>query len=401
MSPSKKSALDDRISACLGDPERTPTQYEQLTTGRYNADDVFASPQPRVPVPVLSKASTISEPTSTSINFVEALNSRPTFALPTIQRPLSNIYESPARQRSISPSKRYRKISDLLNLDRPVRFRKMTDLRGALPQDIHRLYDSIVKFSYLEDILPAELKNDPTINIDNPRPFMWRQMTESASSPDVSMARAMATHHQILAIIADSAECANWNRSESAWNTIIHFPLLRLFASNPISVEPITSAQIAPAFRPTFNRLPSEGSSQATTPSVSSVTSSVRTSANSVHKMVDFALVLTPNEDLQFKIDNYTKTSISSTNNQTTYFPLKSRPAPVFIETKTSAGKLEEANVQLGVWVAAWQGCIRAMMHSRGCTGQIITVPLIQVLDGVWTVMFAVDAGGEMVSCSG
>ncbi|KAL6402768.1 hypothetical protein AUP68_14104 [Ilyonectria robusta] len=61
----------------------------------------------------------------------------------------------------------------------------------------------------------------------------------------------------------------------------------------------------------------------------------------SIHKMVDFALILAPDEDLEALIETFTKSSPTATVNQTAYYPLKSRPAPVFIETKTSAGNIE------------------------------------------------------------
>ncbi|EKJ71721.1 hypothetical protein FPSE_08167 [Fusarium pseudograminearum CS3096] len=69
---------------------------------------------------------------------------------------------------------------------------------------------------------------------------------------------------------------------------------------------------------------------------------------------------------------------------------------PVFIETKTSAGSLETSGVQLGVWVAAWHESLRSIMRCGGAVERIITVPLIQVSGGSWTVMFALDGGNEV-----
>lgn len=116
--------------------------------------------------------------------------------------------------------------------------------------------------------------------------------------------------------------------------------------------------------------------------------------------MVDFALILAPDEDLEALIETFTKSSPTATVNQTAYYPLKSRPAPVFIETKTSAGNIEAAKVQLGVWTAAWHESIRSIMRLGGDVERIITLPIILVVDGVWTLMFAVDAQTEIVSFS-
>jgi hypothetical protein len=61
--------------------------------------------------------------------------------------------------------------------------------------------------------------------------------------------------------------------------------------------------------------------------------------------MVDFALVLTPDKDLEALIDLIANSSPEATINHTVYFALKTRPSPVFIETKTASGNIESANV--------------------------------------------------------
>ncbi|WAO97269.1 Hypothetical protein NCS54_01498700 [Fusarium falciforme] len=74
-----------------------------------------------------------------------------------------------------------------------------------------------------------------------------------------------------------------------------------------------------------------------------------------LHKMVDFALVVRPEKELQNLIDTFLdkQPHTMATINQTIYEPLRTRPAPIFIEIKTSSGNMDTANVQLGVWVAA------------------------------------------------
>lgn len=400
MSPSKKQRLVDEKDERPLDPDATPTQTQPPATARYSADDVFGSPQPRNLTPfVQSSLPSTGDRESSSTSSTEPLNPQSQFSLPITRRTLPQAHASSPNGRTPSPSKRYRKTSDLLNLDRPVRYCKTNDMRGALPDDMHRLYNELVKVEYNEEIFPEELNDDPAINISDPRPYMWRPSDKSVS-PDVALARAQETNRRIQGIITDSGQCWNWKRSESAWNTIVHYPLLRLFTDHLLSVhaEPITSAQIAPAFRPTFNHIPDDASSQSSATSLSSAVSSIRRHGNSVHKMVDFALVLTPSRDLQAGIDRYTQTSVTATINQTAYYPLKSWPAPVSIETKTGDGKLEDAHVQLGVWVAAWHESMRELLRSHGHHGKIITVPLIHVFNGTWTVMFAIDAGEEIVS---
>ncbi|KAJ4316109.1 hypothetical protein N0V84_008038 [Fusarium piperis] len=305
-------------------------------------------------------------------------------------------------------------MADLLTLDRPVRFKKEMDMGAALPSDAQDLYDALVIAEHAEGILPATLANIPGMNLRDIRPYMWQQAdgvtnTNNAGTSTQSSDRSVADKHgRILDIVKLSNESSDLHRSEAAWNTMVHYPLLcELTSFSSVKVEPITSAQIVPAFRPSFSGQPSDevssqktGSSFSNTGSISghdSNASPSRTNATkSVHKMVDFALVLPPDEDVKTLIETFTKSSPTATVNQTAYYPLKSRPAPVFIETKTSAGNIEAANVQLGVWIAAWHESIRCIMRLRGGLERIITLPIIQVVDGVWTVMFAVDAQTEI-----
>lgn len=93
--------------------------------------------------------------------------------------------------------------------------------------------------------------------------------------------------------------------------------------------------------------------------------------------MVDFALVLETDQDLAALIERLMRFPHDATVNQTAYFPLKSRPAPVFIETKTAAKSGETADDQLGIRIAAWHESMRSLMKRGGIFERIITVPLI------------------------
>jgi hypothetical protein len=117
--------------------------------------------------------------------------------------------------------------------------------------------------------------------------------------------------------------------------------------------------------------------------------------------MVDFAVVLRPEEELQNLIDTFLdkQPHTMATINQTIYEPLRTRPASIFVETKTSSGNMDTANVQLGVWVAAWHERMRSIIALGGGTESMITIPVIQVVGSVWTLLFVMDAGAEIVSC--
>ncbi|GKU11433.1 methyltransferase type 11 [Fusarium langsethiae] len=405
-SPSKRPRSDQFDDHFTIDPETTPRRPQWSVTRAHTPDDVFQSPTPSFPAPSHSSSSTIHSMAPTSV-FTDALASRPHFPPLGIDQQAPSVARQP---RSISPSKQYRKRGDLLRLDRPVKFKKEMDMRAALPADAQGLYDALVMAEHCEGILPAALKDVPGVNLKDVRPYMWQPVAKAANANDAGIIiqssdrSVVEKHSRLLEIIRRSNKSSDRHRSEAAWNSHVHCQILHELAeSSSVIVEDITSARIVPAFRPSISdELPNDFSSQTsfsttgTASSYNSNTSPSRTNSRSVHKMVDFALVLEPDEDLEAVIEPFTKSSPTATVNQTAYLPLKSCPAPVFIETKTSAGNIETANVQLGVWIAAWHESIRSLMKRGGSVERIITVPLIQVVDGAWTLMFAIDAGNEI-----
>ncbi|CVL07405.1 uncharacterized protein FMAN_14339 [Fusarium mangiferae] len=166
-----------------------------------------------------------------------------------------------------------------------------------------------------------------------------------------------------------------------------------LAETTSVIAEDIRSARIASKFRPCVVTI----DDNASVSSASSNTSASRShTVKSVHEMIDFALVLKPDQELASIIEQYTKLSTDRTVNQTTYSPLKIRAVPVFIKTKMTSAKIETSDAQLGVWIAAWHESLYSIMVCGGNHERIITVPLIQVLKGTWTVMFSVDGENEL-----
>ncbi|EWZ78426.1 hypothetical protein FOXG_14259 [Fusarium oxysporum f. sp. lycopersici 4287] len=376
-SPSKRQRLEDSdpFVDCDATPRRPVTSAP---------DSILSNSAPSFDIP----GSTAHSTAPTSV-FTEILASRPHFANQQSRQP-----------RSPSPSKQYKKRNDLLRLDYPVRFTPEKNLRAALPSDAHDLYDALVTAEYCEAILPAALKDVPGLELPDTRPYMWQQADKTTDNrTNISI---VDKNSRFQEIIERSNESSKLRRSEAAWNSHVHWHILsQLAETSSVRVEDITSARIVPRFRPCFTAsddFPDEtGSSSTGSYSTNSNTSASRVNtAKSVHKMVDFALVLEPDQDLAAIIERLTKFPHDATVNQTAYFPLKNRPAPVFIETKTAAGNGETADVQLGIWIAAWHGSMRSLMKRGGMVERIITVPLIQVTEGRWTVMFAVDAGSEI-----
>ncbi|EXK25033.1 hypothetical protein FOMG_18275 [Fusarium oxysporum f. sp. melonis 26406] len=190
--------------------------------------------------------------------------------------------------------------------------------------------------------------------------------------------RLTQEYASILDILQEAAEAGNMNEGESAWNAQVHYPLLKLALSpfSSIKAKIITSAQIVKDFRPKSKGSDVAGSGTWTEPE-----------SSSVHRMVDFAIVLIPDEALQGTIDDCLSKQTHVTINQTTYDALVRRPAPIFIETKASTSMVNRSQVQLGIWTAA---CFQRLQAAQS-TKDPIAIPVIQVYGHVWHVLFAMD----------
>ncbi|KAM0229982.1 hypothetical protein ACHAP5_011484 [Fusarium lateritium] len=296
--------------------------------------------------------------------------------------------QSPTKRRRASPSKRHTTTASLKLLDPPIHVVNPEDLTSALPDDLAKLYEELYLVINKMAILPANLNrimDTETLKRAKILPYMWQ--TTDDRTKDESL---RYQHERLKDILHEAAEASTMTKGESAWNAQVHYPILDL-ALKPIPTvrpETITSAQIIKDFRPiSLDQTWSSASSSA----ASSVTSE---QDSSVHKMVDFALVLLPDAPLEAKIKAFLAKEDYSTVNHTMYDALSRRPAPVFIETKTSAGVVDRSHAQLGIWTAAWFSRLRAAKSSRLVTG----VPVIQVHGHVWTVMFAMDEGDKIVS---
>ncbi|KAF4983780.1 hypothetical protein FDECE_17229 [Fusarium decemcellulare] len=226
---------------------------------------------------------------------------------------------------------------------------------------------------------------------------MWRPCTE-----DEDEAALLANYATLRNILDCSTRSANRKRCEASWNNLVHTPLLlhTLSSFAHLEVEPIPSARIMPAFRPLTKTGDAASVSSASSASGQDPGTPKTTTAVGVHKMVDYAVVLLPDADLESAIDTFLARQLHTmaTINQTRYEPLRTCPAPIFIETKTAAGNMETANVQLGIWVAAWHQRMHSIIEFGGENHRVITIPVIQVVGTVWTLLFVVDAGTEIVS---
>ncbi|KAF4979686.1 hypothetical protein FZEAL_4145 [Fusarium zealandicum] len=304
---------------------------------------------------------------------------------------------SPSKRRRRSPSKRHTTTASLKLLDPPIHVVNPPDLTAALPADVQPLFDELYMVIEKQAILPPNLKRimgADAIKHARVLPSMWQGNDDPEQDEELRQ-----QHTQIQNILAEAAEATTMTKGESAWNAQVHYPILKLALSSISSTraETITNAQIIKDFRP---RSRDQGWSSVSSSAASSQSSILSDDTgtwaepeSSVHKMVDFALVLIPDDTLEGKIKGFLTKQQNPTINHTMYDALSQRPAPVFIETKTSAGVVDRSHVQLGIWTAAWFQRLRAVKSTKGP----IAVPVIQVHGNVWTAMFAVDGKDKIL----
>lgn len=131
------------------DPEQTPTRAPvQLMTTEEESEDLFNDPQD----PFTTAPSDYSYPA--------VLGSSAGFSVPFRFPPPATVT---SRSRSVSPTKKFRKTADLLNLMPPVRFNTVSDFELHLPEDAHKLIKSLSAVEAKEAILPALLRNHPSL----------------------------------------------------------------------------------------------------------------------------------------------------------------------------------------------------------------------------------------------
>lgn len=323
------------------------------------------------------------------------------------------------RSDSPAPTRRSRTMPSLLSLARPVRFLKENMLARSLPCDAQALYLNISAVEAKEEILPSTLRHHADFRDVRVRDFMWEPALVRNHPYAEDEATLLEKHARIRGIVRDSLASSNLNRSEDAWNSLVHAPVLRLALSRfaRLDVEPVTSARVMRRWRP-FLRYSYQVLRQPSPDTASSASSAseqdeerprapVRAHVSSLRKMVDFAVVLRPGKELVKIIDEllnrqlYGMTSI----NPSMYEPLRTRPAPIFIEINTPSGDMDTANVQLGLWIAAWHQHMRMIValgrrNNNHPDSPVLTLPVLRVVGSEWTLLFAVEADNEIVSHS-
>ncbi|EXK75893.1 hypothetical protein FOQG_19343 [Fusarium oxysporum f. sp. raphani 54005] len=292
-------------------------------------------------------------------------------------------------RRSASPVKPF----TLKMLQKPVEYVEFADDAVAqLPVEIRKLYRDIKDLAVdREGFIPASLRAPL-------RGLLPDAKTRYYSDYEYwDPAGSMQELEHLLEIKADAQMCRSSNASEAAWNSDVHSPLLKL-ALKPcekprLRRHVMTSTRINSIFIPPMR----EGSYYDVAGS----------------KMVDYAVALHPeeNDPLDLAIHRILQHSPTSTYyfNHAAYDPIRFAPTVVSIETKTGANGLQEARLQLGIWIASWSFRLHQLLDRRQIRDDnlnsvtddrnpqtLIPVPVIIVVEHDWKVLFACDRGNRI-----
>ncbi|KAJ0133503.1 hypothetical protein HZ326_18579 [Fusarium oxysporum f. sp. albedinis] len=254
------------------------------------------------------------------------------FSNPPSLPPSSSTSQSSNRSRSTSPVKR----STLELLQKPVNFIRMDELK--VEENIQKTFNRIFDISYGDKFIPNAVEKETRASGQRAMSGWFLEHLDGKT----------AYYMEELAALLKINDAARYPEKggarESAWNLDIHGPLLELALKQLKSLkrELLTHARISPPFIPELR-----------TDSFYDIISC---------KMVDFGIH-------------------SATYQQ---------------ETKNTTGHMEEAGVQLGLWVAAWHKQMNAL---RTNNEHVITLLLIIAVEHEWTLLFAYD--GENTAVKG
>lgn len=346
----------------------------------------------------IDEADDVDQTPRSNVRFQNIFTDRP--RLPPHTPSLSSQSVASSR-RSTSPVKNMRELDAL---DKPILTEDMVDdATGQLNEDVRGLYTRLYEITVEHDaFLPRAAQNQ--IRAATGRHYKDSWFRESGVGVD-DVPAALGELAALIKLVAVAKECVGLNRSEAAWNTLVHDRILELALAHHGDVrrEQITTAQIAKPFVPCMN-------GHAKADLVGS-------------KMVDFAMVLSLDDRVRHQqqpdvtiTDTKPNSNADSLDqlarciqqqvwasevvsvNQTVYQPLQYSPIAVAIETKV-ARPAPEGRVQLAVWAAAWHERMHQFLAQRGVQRRgepyrpIVSLPLVLVTEHEWKLSFACDRG--------
>ncbi|KAF2245115.1 hypothetical protein BU26DRAFT_77053 [Trematosphaeria pertusa] len=335
--PSRKSNTSRPKKSIDKKRMRTPSpskNQRQFPDDAYSPDDIDdATPRPdrfarsAYPIPDLSYKEALSNEPIEDDDDDDDLQARsPTRSHSHTQSQSSN--------RSASP----KKITSLWNVGNGVIYTHLANRTASKREQLGG--NGLALLEKLEDVgdgpvVPAKLKQ--RLAEADMGKVKQHQFDTSDERPVDELLWELRTIQDIISL---SHRCSVNRDHETEWNNRVHTKVLELALGNDetsVRFRSVTAARITPEYRPTHSNNLTTG------------------------KIVDYAIHLEPSGPARDIISSLIGMSTDSINH-VGYEGLRARPIAISIETKTESRTVEEAKVQLGVWVAAQVARIEALV---------------------------------------
>lgn len=191
----------------------------------------------------------------------------------------------------------------------------------------------------------------------------------------------------------------NLGGSEAEWGERVWSRIIRLAVAGSTGVtwRNVTTARIEKALVPQIR----PADSVSTASSGRSDVSYTSAAGVPVSKMVDYAIVIIPDEGSEAAIKRYVAARFASeqpaTINQTSYYSLAEQPIAISIEAKAAnAGNTQDGIAQLATWASAWHTRMETLNVGASIDGSrprrpLISLPNISMQGKYWRICYAID----------
>ncbi|KAJ2992426.1 hypothetical protein NUW58_g2175 [Xylaria curta] len=381
------------------DPNITPRRVPPSTIMTSRSNTLFSYRLPRVTSSISNPASEANSPTRSSRSTIDSNQSRSKSPikhaddLRKLAKPV--LWPQPSKPDLYSRMQNHGSETLLKSINSVLR-------KGYLPVELRDILDVELGLDDSDDALYAKQPTRPNTESQLHQAKLLVSAALGSSSPParrdgshkVDGSLSAFLHLQSLlselealrTIVTTTGNHVHYSRTVPSWNENVHRPILNLAIQHipAVGVENVTRANIARDFLPGTSAQP--------------------ISLPPDSKLIDYAMVLRPLEHTRV---NATRISwfIDSLEyrgfNQSPYYPLRTMPSGVFIETKVSSQKSNEAKAQLGMWLASWYGRISQFPCPAG-GDDILPPPIMPVLlvEGKsWQLYFAFDTVSQYEVC--
>ncbi|KAJ8131153.1 hypothetical protein O1611_g2473 [Lasiodiplodia mahajangana] len=256
---------------------------------------------------------------------------------------------------------------------------------ARIPTDLLKMLDALDNFQSRVGIVPdylaleieARAKEDRELY--NFQPLRFYQTTEAilSSYPKLCLNR-------VLDIFSEATECFNEGHSEATWNSLVHWPVFRL------ALGPLTGSAKAAADRRTQGQ-----SHQVHVRAMPCTTARLQGRPHGA-KMVDFCFFIDPSGDDASQIDEIREAR--EYINHTDYQPLRRRPIVLSAESKKPDEGCKDAQIQLGVWLAAQWALLENLLQSSATQSALIPfLPALIIQGHEWSFAATTKSGRHTI----